>query len=276
MKKIGFIGYGSMGSMLVRGLIESGVNQDQIIVTRNNKERLHEIKEAWPDINTAEDAVEVTKKADMIFLCVKPMEFKDILLKIKSVITSEKHVISISAAINIEDIEKFLRCKITKILPTVTSEVKEGITLICHNFFVTDSDKAEIEALLQSFTHLSRIKEENFGLASEFTSCGPGLYAAILQEFVQAGLRYSGSLPKKEAARLILQTMYGTAKLMIEKDMDFSDVITRVATKGGITEEGVKVIQAGLPEVFDEIFIKSMEKRRLVDEKIANQFKDII
>jgi guanylate kinase len=31
------------------------------------------------------------------------------------------------------------------------------------------------------FTNLKNVTEENFGFASEFTSCGPGLIAAILQ-----------------------------------------------------------------------------------------------
>ena len=54
MDRIGFIGYGSMGSMLVKGLIGSGqVRQEQIIVTRKDKSRLDEIKKTWPEINVA-------------------------------------------------------------------------------------------------------------------------------------------------------------------------------------------------------------------------------
>jgi pyrroline-5-carboxylate reductase len=37
----GFIGYGSMGSMFIKGFIESGMlSQEQIIVTRKDKSKL--------------------------------------------------------------------------------------------------------------------------------------------------------------------------------------------------------------------------------------------
>jgi len=61
---------------------------------------------------------------------------------------------------------------------------------------------------------------------------------------------------------MVLNTMGGTGKLMLEKDYSFEQVVSRVATKGGITEEGTKVIREQLPEVIDELFNRTLEKRR--------------
>jgi pyrroline-5-carboxylate reductase len=46
-------------------------------------------------------------------------------------------------------------------------------------------------------------------------------------------------------------------------------------TKGGITEEGAKVIKSGLPQVFDEMFEQTLAKRKMVSEKTHNNFGDI-
>ena len=54
--------------------------------------------------------------------------------------------------------------------------------------------------------------------------------------------------------------------------MNFGDVISRVATKGGITEEGVKVIEKSLPQVFDEMLDQTMNKRKVVSEKVYKEF----
>lgn len=270
---IGFIGYGSMGKMLVKGVINSAkINQRDIIITRKNMNRLNEIKEEWPDINISSDVIDVVKHARYIFLCMKPSEFYDVLKEIKTVITPGKHIISITSALLLQDIESIVPCKITKILPTVISEVGEGITLVCHNSMVDKEDADKVENILKSFSNLKHIKEEYFGLVSQFTSSGPGFYAAILQEFVEAGRRYSDSISEVELTDIIAQTVYGTVKLMLENSMDFTDVINRVAVKGGITEDGVKVMKSGLPMVFDEMFAKTMEKRKLVDEKLHEQF----
>ena len=40
------------------------------------------------------------------------------------------------------------------------------------------------------------------------------------------------------------------------------DVVKRVATKGGITEVGSRVIYDGFPDIADEMFGKTLAKRR--------------
>lgn len=44
--------------------------------------------------------------------------------------------------------------------------------------------------------------------------------------------------------------------------MSFEDVVKRVATKGGITEVGSRVIYDGFPDIADEMFGKTIAKRR--------------
>lgn len=274
LNKIGFIGYGSMGSMLIRGFIESGrVKQEHIVVTRKDKSRFDEIKKTWPEISIAQDVVEVVKNAECIFICVKPLEYMNILSEIKPFLYPHHHLVSIAGTVAIENLEKVVDCGITKVMPTIVSEVKEGISLICHNSKVTEEASSRIESLFGSINKVWQIDEKDFEIASEFTSCGPGLIAAVFQELVEAGLRYTDSFNKEEITEMLLQTLYGTSKLMIEKKMDFRDVIIRVATKGGITEEGVKVIEKCLPQVFGEMIDKCMNKRKAVGEKISDEFR---
>ncbi|HEY8390812.1 MAG TPA: pyrroline-5-carboxylate reductase dimerization domain-containing protein [Clostridia bacterium] len=52
--------------------------------------------------------------------------------------------------------------------------------------------------------------------------------------------------------------------------MNFQDVISRVATKGGITEEGIKVFEKTLPQVFDEMFEQTLNRRKIISEKVSN------
>ena len=274
MAKIGFIGYGSMAKMLISGLIKYGnINQDQIIVTRKDKNRLEEIREDWKEIHITKDLSAVVKESKYIFVCVKPLEYIEVLRELKKWLLPNQHMISIAGSVMLSDIERIVNCKISKVLPTVISEVQGGITLVCHNSLVEAEDQKQLEELLGCMSKLRLTKEEDFGFASEFTSCGPGLFAAIFKEFVEAGLRHGDSFTKDGIENLILYTMIGTAKLMLEENMDFTDVINRVQTKGGITEVGVRIIEAGLPQIFDEAFDGMLGKRKLVSEKIQKEFE---
>ncbi len=273
MIRFGFIGYGSMSSMLIKGLInQAGINQSEIIVTRKDILKLQEIKDNWPQINLASDAVEVAKTAGYLFICVKPIEIKNILTEIKEVLLPDSHIISIAGSLLISDINRIIDCKITKFLPTVISEVNEGISLICHNNKVSDMDKAYLETLLGSFTNIKRTLEKHFEIATIFTSCGPGLYAAILNEFIEAGLRYSDCFTKEELSQIVGQSVSGTVKLVQDKKFDFSTVIQRVATKGGLTEEGVKDLEDHLPALYDHMLLRMRDKQRLFCDKIHNEY----
>ncbi|MDR0561852.1 MAG: hypothetical protein LBG73_04105, partial [Spirochaetaceae bacterium] len=80
------------------------------------------------------------------------------------------------------------------------------------------------------------------------------------------------ALDKKQIIQMVIETVYGTEKLLLEKEMTFDNLIDRVATKGGITEEGVKIIEEKLPEVINEMFIKTLEKRKITTEKAQKEF----
>lgn len=276
MKRIGFIGYGSIARMLISGLIRHGnINQERIIVTRKDKNRLEEIREDWRQIRVTKELSEVVKESDYIFICVKPMEYIEVLKEMKEWLQPDQHIVSIAGSVMLEDMERIVDCRITKLLPTVISEVQGGIALICHNDRVGEADQKKLEDILVCISKLRHTKEEDFGFASEFTSCGPGLYAAIFQEFVEAGLRHGTGFTKEGINDLVLYTMIGTAKLMLEENMDFDDVINRVKTKGGITEVGVRIIRSGLPQVFNEAFDGMLGKRKLVSEKIHQEFETL-
>lgn len=273
MYQLGFIGYGSMGSMLVRSFLNSGlISQEDMIVTRRDIIRLSEIKKEWPLIHTALDAKEVARNAKRIFLCVKPLDMKELLLQMKEVVLPNQHIILITGAVSMSDLEGIIECKYSKIMPTIVNLVGEGISLICHNDKVTKEEADFIDGLMESTSKVRRTSEENFDFLSDITSCGPGLIAAIFQEFAEAGHRREPSFSTEEISELLLETLYGTTILMEEEGMDFNQVKARVSTKGGVTAAGTEVLNQGLPSILDEMFQQILQKRKSVGEKIHRDF----
>lgn len=110
-------------------------------------------------------------------------------------------------------------------------------------------------------------------MGSELVSCMPGFIAAIFNEICISAQKHT-SIATEEVVQMVLNTMFGTGQLMIENNCSYQDVITRVATKGGITEEGVKVIQESFPQVSDAIFDKTLEKRRQTTLNAQKAFKE--
>jgi pyrroline-5-carboxylate reductase len=273
MFELGLIGYGSMGSMLLNGFLTTGaLSGDQVIVSTRTRSKLNDIKNRLPDVTIADSNIAVAQQSKIVLLAVKPRDVKPVLDEIIGSLPRDTHLVFISAGVMIKDVERIFKGKISKVIPSMTMEVREGTALTCHNDRVDEADAEKIEKIFGSISTVKRLEESNFEVAGDLTSCAPGLLATVAQEFMKAGLRH-GSLTKEEAEQMVIASFYGTAKLIAEKGMDFDEVISRVATPGGITEEGVKVLRAGLPATFDRVFDKTMGKQEIVKKGITEQFE---
>ena len=74
---------------------------------------------------------------------------------------------------------------------------------------------------------------------------------------------------------MVLNTLTATGELMIEKEMTFGEVVERVATKGGITQEGTSIIYDKFPEIADELFVKTLAKRAQIAKNAEEQIAGI-
>lgn len=268
--KIGIIGYGSMGKMLFEKFLENQcVLTENLLVTNRTLEKIVHLK---GKCTVCESNRESAKEADIVFLCVRPADMKDILSEIKDYIKADSLLVSLNGSIMFEQIEQIYKGKLAKAIPSITAEVNQSQTLVCYNERVAGADKECLTELLSCMGTVIELLEQEMGMGSELVSCMPGFIAAIFQELCASAKKHT-SLSESQIARMVLHTMVGTGTLMIEKNYSFDDVIARVATKGGITEEGTKVIAEAFPKVADEVFDKTLEKRRQTTIKAKESFE---
>ncbi|MGF7119585.1 pyrroline-5-carboxylate reductase dimerization domain-containing protein [Methanobacterium oryzae] len=272
MIKIGFIGYGSMGSMIINRLLsKKALNEDQIIISTRTKSKLGSLKKEYPQIEITDNNQYLSSKCEKIFLFVGTSTVKEVIEDIMVNISGESHIIYIAAALTIENVESIFKGKITKFIPSLTSEVAEGISLICHNEKVTKNEAEFVNNLFNSISTVKIIEEDDFEIGSDLTSCSPAFIAKIFMEFAKKGAKNS-NISRKEAEDMVIKTFYGTAKLLHDENMSFEELISRVATKGGITEEGVKVLDKSLPPIFDELFKTTQIKYEIIKEELNKEY----
>jgi pyrroline-5-carboxylate reductase len=71
---------------------------------------------------------------------------------------------------------------------------------------------------------------------------------------------------------MVIKTLYGTAKLLNEKNMSFVKLINTIATKADITEEGLKVLDNELPEIFNELFGTLIKKHAIIQKDLKENY----
>ena len=263
---VGIIGYGSMGKMLLEAFSETGtVPGEHLYISNRTAAKLEGI--AVP-CQIAENNSVLAAQSDIIFLCVRPQELAAVLHEIAPDVKETALVVSLNGSISIAQIMQLLPRKTAKVIPSVTAEIRRSQTLLCCGETVTESDRDALENLLSCLGDVIELPETELGMGAELVSCMPGFIAAVFDVLCNAAMPHT-KLPREQVVQMVLQTLCATGSLMLEKGLSFADVVSRVATKGGITEEGTKVISAQFPETAEQLFAKTLEKRRITAGKAA-------
>lgn len=281
--KVGIIGFGSMGRMMAEKFSASGlVDKNTLLLASCSPEKLRDAKK-WATICKTNS--ELSSETDIVFLALRPFDLKGVLEEIRDTLKEDALIVSLNGSVTFENLEKSLTgstagadsvktCvhRIAKVIPSVTAEVDRSQTLVCYNDQVTTEDKGNLKRLLSSMGDVIELPEKELGMGSELVSCMPGFIASIFDVITKSAEEHT-EIPHDQVVRMVLQTMIATGELMLKKNMSFEDVVKRVATPGGITEEGTKVVYAQFPETARELFEKTLQKRAETSKKAESQFE---
>jgi pyrroline-5-carboxylate reductase len=270
--KVGFIGYGNMGSTMVRSFLSSGaLAPSQAIVASRRKEARDEIRGSFPGIEATDSNKHAARESNVLLLSVRSDEVRAVLDEIAGDLRPDAHVISVNDGVTLKDIGSIFSGKATKVMPPITMEVGRGVTLVCHNDKVREPDKAAVRSLFGRVSVVKEIPEGRFEVAGDLTSSAPAYVAAFIELFAEGACR-SGGIGREEAVELATETLFATAGLMEAQKLDAATLVSKVATPGGITEQGVDVLEAEMPHVIDRLFRETGERHERAKEAVRRQF----
>jgi len=272
-QNIGIIGYGSMGKMIFSKFAQSNIiNPSNLYISNITFEKIKDINTIYPNVIICKNNIELANNVDVLFICVKPLEIKTVLNEIINNIKNNCHIISLNGSVLHNQLEKICaNNKISKVIPSVTAEINQSVTLVSHNNLVKNEDKKNLNILLECFGTVIEIPENELGMGSELTSCMPGFIGSIFKVITEEAEKHT-KINKNDIIKMVVKTMYGTGKLLLENNISFDELIDRVTTKGGITEEGVKIIEKNLPKIINQMYEKTLEKRKVTMEKVKEEF----
>jgi pyrroline-5-carboxylate reductase len=260
---IGFIGTGHMGSMLVRKFVETKAIDAQDILASNRTPEKAQRLAASTGIRIENNRT-VTKLSDVVFICVLPLEVGNVLRDSEHLLTPEKLLVSVAGDVSLKNLQTLCRARVARAFPSMASERLKGVTLLSFGDSTTSRDKVLVTQLFCAIGDAVEVDEKDFGVLADLASCAPGYIAAIMQEFVLAAKRRG--ISEDLAERLVKQTLVGTAQILEEES--FQKLVCSVATNGGITEAGVKVIQQEAPGMFDRLFQATEAKHDWVRKRV--------
>ena len=242
---IALVGAGVMAEVLAGGLLRSKlVEPSEIILSHYRPERLQELERAQPGIRTTTDNAEAASEATVIVLCVRPQAVGDVLEQIAGESVESKFFMSIAAGVPISTYERALGSGIpfVRAMPTFFGRIKEGTTGLALNSATTANHLAIASRLFGTISqNVIVMPEAEIDAFTTFGSTTTATVYVLLDALITAG-SLVGMRHQASHSRAIEQVI-AAANNVAATDKLPSQLLDELCTPGGVTVEGLKVLE---------------------------------
>jgi len=247
IKSIGLVGGGQMGEALVRGMIESGLVQaGNIMVAEPFAERRQYLESTY-HIRVTESSDELADNCNVVILAVKPQIMNPVLAQYRNDLSADHLVISIAAGVTLASLEKGLgeTMRIIRVMPNTPALVLAGASALSGNRNASKEDMDIGQQIFSAVGTSVEVPENLLDAVTGLSGSGPGYVFTFIEAMIDGGVL--AGIPRPIAEQLVLQTVYGSAKLALESGEPAAVLKGRVTSPGGTTITGLQVLEeAGL------------------------------
>ncbi|HWJ77499.1 MAG TPA: late competence protein ComER [Niallia sp.] len=252
--KIGMIGTGNMGKILIEAMVEGkAISPEDLFIYNRTKTKALDIKKSYPAINISANNQEIAKNTDLIFLCVKPHDTFSVAKLIAPYLKSHQCVVSITSPINPIQLESVLPCSVARIIPSITNRALAGVSLFSFGNHCTDQWKTELWMMFENFSTPLEIEDSITRVASDIVSCGPAFFSYLTQRFIDGAVEET-NIDEQTATKLASEMLIGLGELLKKEIYTLPTLQEKVNVKGGITGEGLNILEQQLGDIFNQLF----------------------
>jgi len=266
-----------MGSMLLSGwLTEGAFSADQLLICDTNPAKIAPFLADYPALRQA-DAAQIAEACDEIIICVEPSAVAPVLCAMDGHLRPETFLMISTATVAYEDLELLFPGAISKFMPSLNGKVKSGGALLCHNEKTSPDQRARILGLLDTiFTEVFEIPERDMQMVHLLTGSMPAFVAELIERFAIAADESGFSLSREKLTEIITLSFFGASRLIRETDLSPQAIIKGVSTPGGITFEGITLMEKALPPMLSELFSISLDKYNAITARAHEQIAGIV
>ncbi|MGN1381576.1 MAG: pyrroline-5-carboxylate reductase [Eubacterium sp.] len=240
--KIGAVGYGLMGSAILKGLVNSGtVKAEDILVSgRSDKTRLRIENDGFslaPDNGKA-------AACDILLIAVPPQKHASVCREIAPAVRTNHTVIwTIAAGITLAQTEELLGdgTEIVRTMPNICATVGSSMTGVSFNEHVTEGHRELLLKLIREFGSSVEIREEMMDRIVPVTGSSPAMIFMLIDAMANAAAMQGFNW--EDSVRLSAETVKGCAEMALQSGKHPAQLQNQVCTPGGLTLEMVKKLE---------------------------------
>ena len=263
-KKIAILGCGAMGSALGRGLVQAhAARPEDIVFSDPHSSHLSALKDQL-GVKSAATNIEAAQGAHVIVLAVKPFNVRPVLEEIRDTVGTDQLILSMAAGVRILDIEAELNANVPVVrsMPNSAAQVLTGACAISPGAHAKAEHLACASAVFGSVGTVVQVPEASLDAVTALSGSGPAYVYLMIESLIDGGVKVG--LPRDIAHQLAVQTVLGSARMVLETGMHPAQLKDMVATPGGTTITALAALEqsgfrAALMDAVEKATIRAIE-----------------
>lgn len=243
--RLGFLGAGNMAGALIKALLNAGATApNQILVSDVREDRLEALQQQF-GIGATTDNAQVVRFADVLVLSVKPQVVDKVLPALVDNLRPETLVVSIVAGVRLAALEARLPegARLIRTMPNTPAMVLAGATAIAPGTFASQEDVGVAKALFKTVGRCVVLDETLLDAVTGLSGSGPAYVMLMIEALADGGVKVG--LHRETALMLAAQTVFGSAKLLLETGEHPGRLKDMVTSPGGTAIAGLHTLESG-------------------------------
>ena len=232
---VAVIGAGNIGRALVGGMLagDALIEPERVWATRRSEDALQALAEEFPGLRTTTDNAEAARAASVVILAVKPQSADDVIEEIRKGTGADALVISVLAGRTTGGLQAAFgkELPVVRAMPNTPALVDEGATALAAGRFAGEGDLAVARRIFEAVGAAEVVEEHLMDAVTGLSGSGPAYVYMFIEALTDAGVKQG--LPRRAAARLAAQTVYGASVLAVETEKHPALLRDEVTTPGG-------------------------------------------
>jgi pyrroline-5-carboxylate reductase len=238
MAKLVVVGGGKMGEALIGGLIAAGwAPPGDIAVVEKLAARRAELEQAHAGL-VVTDAVVAAEGA---IVAVKPGDVEQACKLVTD--AGATRVLSIAAGVRLTDLERWCApgTAVVRAMPNTPAMIGAGAAAIAAGSAAGDDDLTWAEEILRAVGEVARVPESLLDAVTGLSGSGPAYVFLVAEAMIEAGVLVG--LPRDISVTLALQTLLGSARMLVESGTTAESLRAAVTSPGGTTAAGLRALE---------------------------------
>ena len=230
------IGCGNMGGAMLAGWLAGGLAPERFCV-------VDPVLAEVPEGVRLERSLPEGETFDLMLLGVKPQLLDGVAPALTALAGPQTVVLSILAGVELASLAARFpdAAGIVRVMPNLAARIGKSPMGVA-SLGLDDAVKAGVSQLLASLGVAEWFDESLFDAVTALAGSGPAFVYRYIDALAQGGAALG--LPADQAQRLAMATVSGASALAAASGVDPAELARRVASPGGTTEAGLKVLDA--------------------------------